>query len=93
MYSWSQNLVNLKTIFDKYLPMTREVYAWVTVHRDEFRDLQLKIQKLSERIEELKKKNEGEVIPVEEPSAITEEPTVPSDEIVIEEDDADKMGE
>ena len=93
MYSWSQNLVNLKTIFDKYLPMTREVYAWVTVHRDEFRDLQLKIQELSERIEELKKKNEGEVIPVEEPAAITEEPAVPSEEVVLEEDDTDKMGE
>jgi len=93
MYSWFQNLFNLKNIFDKYLPMIREVYAWVTEHRDELRKLQLQLKELQETIEELKKKDEGEVIPVEEPAALTEEPAVPSEEIVIEEDDTDKMGE
>lgn len=54
MYSWFQNLINLKNIFDKYLPMVREVYNWFISHKDELEDLHKQINELRRTIELLK---------------------------------------
>lgn len=95
MYSWFQNLINLKNIFDKYLPMVREVYSWVTTHKDDLRELQLQIKKLKEIIEELKKSiPDKAVVEVEQPLVIEEEQSaVPTDEVVIDDDATDKIDE
>lgn len=111
MYSWFQNLFNLKNIFDKYLPMVREVYSWFVSHKDELADLHKQINELRRTLELLKPGGPTLIMDpsVERPNCLeAEEPAdaVPvelvkqvmeacdkAEEIVIEDDDTDKMDE